>query len=245
MSKERVDDLNLNGKKIIQNPDYFCFGIDSVLLANFVESNSSKNTIVDLCSGSGVISIIISQKKKYKCIYAVELQKEMYNLLLRNININSLEEKIVPVNSNIKEFATNEKVDIVVCNPPYKKQGTGVVNDNDIKYIARHEVECTLEDVFSCSARILKQKGKLYLVHKPERLTDLIAVARKYNLEAKRIRFVHPKVNSPASIVLVEYVYFGGNEINVLPPLIEYKDNGEYTDEIYDIYGRENNEQGK
>ncbi len=245
MSKERVDDLNLNGKKIIQNPEYFCFGIDSVLLANFVESNSSKNTIVDLCSGSGVISVIISQKKKYKNIYAVELQKEMYNLLLRNININSLEDKIIPINSNIKEFATNEKVDVVVCNPPYKKQGTGVVNDNDIKYIARHEVECTLEDVFSCSAKILKQKGKLYLVHKPERLTDLIAVARKYNLEAKRIRFVHPKVDSPASIVLVEYVYFGGNEINVLPPLIEYKDNGEYTDEIYDIYGRENNEQGK
>ena len=104
MNNERIDELNLNGKKIIQNTDYFCFGIDSVLLANFIESNSSKNIVVDLCSGSGVISVIISQKKKYDKIYAVELQKEMYDLLSRNVKINSLEEKILPFNINIKDF---------------------------------------------------------------------------------------------------------------------------------------------
>lgn len=241
MNNERIDELNLNGKKIIQNTDYFCFGIDSVLLANFIESNSSKNIVVDLCSGSGVISVIISQKKKYDKIYAVELQKEMYDLLSRNIKINFLEDNILPFNINIKDFNLDKKADIVVCNPPYKKVGTGVQNTNDVKYIARHEKECTLEDVFKCSSRILKQKGKLYLVHKPQRLVDLLSQARKLNLEPKRIRFVYPTINNKPSIVLVEYVYYGGNEIDVLPPLIEYDEDGNYTKEILNIYGSEYN----
>ncbi len=239
MNNERIDDLNLNGKKIIQNTDYFCFGIDSVLLANFVSSNSSKNVVVDLCSGTGVISVILTQKKKLHKIYAVELQDEMYNLLKRNIKLNNLEDCIYPFKANIKDYYLDKKVDIVVCNPPYKEIGTGIKNENTVKYIARHEKECTLEDVFKCSSKILKQKGKLYLVHKPQRLVDLISLARKYNLEAKNIRFVYPKFNSSASIVLVEYVFYGGNEINVLPPLIEYDEFGNYTEEILDIYGSE------
>ena len=241
MEDRRIDDLGLNGKVIIQNPNYFCFGIDSVLLANFVESNNIKNNIVDLCSGGGVISVIISQKKKYNKIYAVELQKEMYNLLKENIHINSLENEIVPLNLNIKEYISKNKVDIMVCNPPYKEIGTGIENENSVKYIARHEKECTLNDVFKCASKNLKQRGKLYIVHKPQRLTDLIAEARKNKLEPKKIRFVYPKVNSKPSIVLIEYVYMGGNEMEVLPPLIEYTDSGEYTKEILEIYGVENN----
>lgn len=239
MSKERIDDLGLNGKKIIQNEDYFCFGIDSVLLANFVESNSKKNIIVDLCSGSGVISVIISQKKKYKKIYAVELQDEMYDILKRNIKLNGLDNEIIAIHKNIKEFTLNEKVDIVVVNPPYKKIGTGIENVNDIKYIARHEKECSLDDVFLCASKLLKQRGKLYLVHKPQRISDLIANARKYKLEPKQMRLVYPTLKSKPSIVLMEYSYLGGNELNVLPPLIEYDGDGNYTKEIYDIYGSE------
>lgn len=237
MDKERIDDLGINGKKIIQNTDYFCFGIDSVLLANFVESNSSKNNIVDLCSGSGVISVIVSQKKKCNKIYALELQNEMYDLLDRNIKRNSLEEKIIPLKGDVKSFSMNEKVDIVVSNPPYKEVGTGVENTNTVKYIARHEKECTLEDIFKCSSKLLKQKGKLYLVHKPQRIPDLISEARKYKLEPKKMRLVYPTINSKPSIVLMEYVYFGGNELEVLSPLIEYNENGEYTKEIFEIYG--------
>lgn len=237
MDKERIDDLGINGKKIIQNTDYFCFGIDSVLLANFVESNSGKNNIVDLCSGSGVISVIVSQKKKCNKIYALELQNEMYDLLDRNIKINSLEEKIIPLKGDVKSFSMNEKVDIVVSNPPYKEVGTGVENTNTVKYIARHEKECTLEDIFKCSSKLLKQKGKLYLVHKPQRISDLISEARKYKLEPKKMRLVYPTINSKPSIVLMEYVYFGGNELEVLSPLIEYNENGEYTKEIFEIYG--------
>ncbi|MBQ8379410.1 MAG: tRNA1(Val) (adenine(37)-N6)-methyltransferase [Clostridia bacterium] len=237
MDKERIDDLGINGKKIIQNTDYFCFGIDSVLLANFVESNSSKNNIVDLCSGSGVISVIVSQKKKCNKIYALELQNEMYDLLDRNVKINSLEEKIIPLKGDVKSFSMKEKVDIVVSNPPYKEVGTGVENTNTVKYIARHEKECTLEDIFKCSSKLLKQKGKLYLVHKPQRIPDLISEARKYKLEPKKMRLVYPTINSKPSIVLMEYVYFGGNELEVLSPLIEYNENGEYTKEIFEIYG--------
>lgn len=239
MNKERIDDLNLNGKKIIQNTDYFCFGIDSVLLSNFVCSNNSKNIIVDLCSGTGVIAVILSQKKKLQKIYAVELQEEMFSLLKRNIKLNSLEDRITPLKANIKDYYMDKKVDIVVCNPPYKEIGTGVENENIVKYIARHEKECTLDDVFLCASRLLKQKGKLYLVHKPQRLTDLIVFARKYKLEPKTIRFVYPTLNSVPSIVLIEYVYCGGNEIKVLPPLIEYDENGIYTKEILNIYGSE------
>ncbi len=238
---ERIDDLNLNGKTIVQNTDYFCFGIDSVLLANFVKSESNKNEIVDLCSGSGVIPVIISQKKKCGTIHAVELQKEMYNLLEKNIVNNALERKILPYNVNLKEFRLNKKVDIVVCNPPYKKMGTGIANDNDVKFIARHEKECTLEDVFKCASSLLKQRGKLYLVHKPDRIVDLLSVARKYKLEAKTLRLVYPTIESSPSIVLVEYVYCGGNELSVLPPIIEYDNNGNYTKEIYEIYGSEIN----
>lgn len=247
MEKERVDDLGIDNLKIIQNKDYFCFGIDSVLLANFVNSNSKKNIIVDLCSGSGVIPVIISAKKKYAKIFGVELQNEMYNLLSRNICLNKLEDKIIPIHEDIKNIVNIRKqiinntgngvVDIIVCNPPYKTIKTGVSNPNTIKYIARHEVMCNLEDIFKTSSQLLNNKGKLYIVHKPERLVDLLEIARKYNLEAKRLKLVQPTLNLKPSIVLIEYVKNGGNELIIEKPIIEYTEDGKYTKEIYDIYG--------
>lgn len=243
---KRLDDLNLNGLKVYQETDYFCFGIDSVLLANFVNSNSNKNNIIDLCSGSGVIPIILSAKKKNNKIIAVELQKEMYELLDENIKINNLSDKIVGINEDInninkiqkyvEDIIGNKTVDIIVCNPPYKKQGTGIVNENDVKYVARHEVKCNIEDIFKTSSKLLKSKGKLYLVHKPDRLVDLFEKARKYKLEPKTIRFVHPTSTKAPTIVLIEYIKDGGNELKILDPLIEYNDDGTYTDEIYEIY---------
>lgn len=231
--KERIDDLGIDNLKIIQNKDYFCFGTDSVMLANFVKSESSKNVIVDLCSGSGVIPIIISAKRKYKKIFCVELQNEMYDLLNKNVKLNNLEDKIITLNDDIKNVKTikemvknttgNDKVDIVVCNPPYKTIGTGFKTKHDVKTIAKCEVMCNLEDIFITSSKLLNKKGKLYLVHKPERLSDLICIGRKYNLEAKEIKFIYPRVNKKASIVLISYTKDGGNETNVLEPLIEYE----------------------
>ena len=247
MEKERIDDLGIDNLKIIQNKDYFCFGIDSVLLANFVVSNNNRNVIVDLCSGSGVISVIISAKKKYSKIFGVELQDEMYDLLKRNISLNSLEDKIIPIHDDIKsiekirkkviEVTGNRAIDIIVCNPPYKKTKTGISNPNNVKYIARHEIMCNLEDVFKTASLLLNNKGKLYIVHKPERLVDLLEIARRYKLEAKRLKLVQPNLELKPSIVLIEYVKNGGNEIIIEKPIIEYTESGEYTKEIYDIYG--------
>ena len=244
---ERIDDLGINNLGIIQNSEYFCFGIDSVLLTNFVQSDSSKNIILDLCSGSGVIPILLSAKVKYSNIFAVELQKEMYNLLSKNIKMNLLQKDICAINIDINEvkkiqekifeITGRQTVDCITVNPPYKSKNTGSINENKVKYIARHEEKCTLRDVFEVSSKLLSDNGKLYLVHKPERLVDLLDIAREYKLEAKKLRFVYPRKDSKPSIVLVQYSKNGGNEIRVLPPLIEYDDNGEYTEEIYKIYG--------
>ncbi|MBP8619587.1 MAG: methyltransferase [Clostridia bacterium] len=244
---ERIDDLGINDLKIIQNKEYFCFGTDSVLLANFVKSENSNNVILDLCSGSGVIPIILSAKKKYKKIFGVELQSEMYDLFDRNIKINNLEDSIISINENVKNIKDirkkitsimeKDKIDIITCNPPYKEIGTGLTTNHDVKTIAKCEVMCNLEDIFITSSKLLGKGGKLYLVHKPERLSDLIYFGRKYNLEAKEIRFVYPKINKKPSIVLISYRKDGGNETKVLEPLIEYNDDMSYTDEIYRIYG--------
>lgn len=244
---ERIDDLGINDLKIIQNKEYFCFGTDSVLLANFVKSENSNNVILDLCSGSGVIPIILSAKKKYKKIFGVELQNEMYDLFDRNIKINNLEDSIISINENVKNIKDirkkitsimgKDKIDIITCNPPYKEIGTGLTTNHDVKTIAKCEVMCNLEDIFITSSKLLGKGGKLYLVHKPERLSDLIYLGRKYNLEAKEVRFVYPKINKKPSIVLISYRKDGGNETKILEPLIEYNDDMSYTDEIYRIYG--------
>ena len=244
---ERIDDLGINDLKIIQNKEYFCFGTDSVLLANFVKSENSNNVILDLCSGSGVIPIILSAKKKYKKIFGVELQSEMYDLFDRNIKLNNLEDSIISINENVKDIKDirkkitsimeKDKIDIITCNPPYKEIGTGLTTNHDVKTIAKCDVMCNLEDIFITSSKLLGKGGKLYLVHKPERLSDLIYFGRKYNLEAKEIRFVYPKINKKPSIVLISYRKDGGNETKVLEPLIEYNDDMSYMYEIYRIYG--------
>lgn len=243
----RIDDLGIENLKIIQDTDYFCFGMDSVLLANFVKSKSSDNIVVDLCSGSGVIPVIISGKKKCGKIFGIELQSEMFELLEENISLNKLEEKIIGINEDIKnvdkirnyikEKSNKDFVDIITCNPPYKLVGSGSINENNVKYIARHEAKCKLEDIFYTSSKLLKQKGELYLVHKPERLVDLFVLARKYHLEPKELTLVQPTIDKKSSIALIRYVKNGGEELTINKVIIEYNKNNEYTDEIYNIYG--------
>ena len=243
---ERIDDLNLNGKKVVQDTDLFLFGMDSVLLANMVKNLDSQKVLVDLGTGCAVMPIIICEKNNFNKIIGVEIQDKMYNLAIKNIKLNNLEDKIYilkedlknieKLKENICEITGKEKVDIVISNPPYKKEGTGSKNKEDEKYIARHEVKCNLEDLFKTVESILKIKGKFYLVHKPERIADLISIGRKYNLEAKKIRFMQPTINKKPSIVLVEYVLGGGNECIVENVLIEFDENNKYSKEILDIY---------
>lgn len=247
---ERIDDLNLNGKKIVQDTDLFLFGMDSVLLANMVKGTNKDTNILDLGTGSAVMPVILTEKVKLNKVIGVELQDKMYDLAVKNIKLNELEDKVYAVKEDLKNIEKIRKeiinitgrdtVDIVISNPPYKSKGTGTINEVDEKYIARHEVKCTLEDIFKTASKLLKFKGKLYMVHKPERIADLICVARKYNLELKTLTFLQPTKTKKPSIVLLEYVLGGGNECTVLPNIIEYDDNGNYTDKIYEIYGMDN-----
>lgn len=247
-NNERIDDLNIAGLKLIQNTEYFLFGIDSVILSSIVKSNSSSNVILDFCTGSAVIPLLLTTRVKYKKIIGIELQEEMYDLAIRNIQLNNLSDSIEVLNTDIKDYRkineyVKNKVDVIVCNPPYKKIGTGIVNENCVKYIARHEDKCSLEDIFLSSSKLLKTKGKLYIVHKPDRIVDLVCLARKYNLEAKNITIMQPKVNKKASLVFIEYVKDGGNECNIEPVLIQYDENSNYTEKIKEIYRvDENNE---
>ena len=248
---KRIDDLNLNDKKIIQDTDLFLFGMDSVLLANKVKGTNKNSIIVDLGTGSCVIPVIISQKNNIGKIIGVELQDKMYELAKENIEYNNLQDKICILKENLKnvnnikkylmESVGKDTVEVVVSNPPYKKIGTGSKNELDEKYIARHEVECELEDVFKTAAKLLKYRGKLYIVHKPERIADLISLARKHNLEPKEIQFLQPTTEKKPSIVMIEYVLGGGNECIVLPSLIEYDNNGNYTKDILDVYDMDTN----
>lgn len=242
---ERIDDLNIKGKKIIQDTELFLFGIDSVLLANIIRESGNIN-IVDLGTGSAVMPVIIAAKRKVNKIIGVEIQDKMYELALRNVKLNEFENKIHIIHEDLKNIKQIQEeilnitgkhtVDIVISNPPYKTVGTGSKNELDEKYIARHEVKCNIEDIFVTASKILKFKGKLYLVHKPERIVDLLSVARKHNLEAKTIQFLQPTIDKKPSIVLIEYVLGGGNECVILPSLIEYDENGNYTNEILDKY---------
>lgn len=243
---ERIDDLNLNGKKIIQDTELFLFGMDSVLLANKIKGTNSNTLIVDLGTGSCVMPVIICEKNTVGKIIGVELQDKMYELAVKNVKYNGLEEKICVLKEDlknvenikkyIKQVTGKDKVEIVISNPPYKKIGTGSKNIGDEKYIARHEVMCELEDIFIAAANLLKFRGKLYMVHKPERIADLISLARKYNLEPKEIQFLQPTPEKKPSIVLIQYVLGGGNECIVLPNLIEYDKEGNYTQDILEIY---------
>ena len=242
---ERIDDLNLKGLKIIQNKKYFCFGTDSVLLANIVDKKPKK-VALDLCSGSGIISVIMNAKCNFKKIIAVELQDEMFELLNKNIAINNLKDKVLGLQEDVKNVDNIRKAmlklcgvgtaDIIVCNPPYKAPNSGIKNPEDVKYIARHEVMLKLEDVFKTASNLLNTKGKLYLVHKPERLSDLLSIARNYRLETKKIQLLQPRKNTSPSIILIEYVKDGKGELKILPPIIEYDENGNYTNEFLKFY---------
>lgn len=245
---ERIDDLNIKGLKIIQNTDYFLFGMDSVLLANMVKAKK-EDVILDLGTGSMVMPVIISAKTDSKEIIGVELQEEMYDLAKKNIKLNKLEERLSVINEDIKNISGirkevinitgKDKVDIIISNPPYKVVGTGSESSGDVKYIARHEVKLSLENIFETSAKLLKNKGKLYIVHKPERIVDLLSLGRKYKLEAKNIKLLQPNKIKRPSIIIVEYVLGGGNECKIEPVIMEYNENGSYTEEILKIYGME------
>lgn len=238
---ERIDDLEFNNLKIIQNKNEFCFGIDAVLLSDFAKNIKKNSKIIDLGTGTGILPILLSGKTENTKIVGIEIQEKMAEMAMRSIKLNNLKNRIQIINNDIKnlnKIFEKESFDAVVTNPPYKENNTGLKNEYEGKIIARHEIRCNLEDIISVSKNMLKDKGILYMVHRPERITDICELLRKYKIEPKIIRFVYPKMDKEANLVLIKAVKNARKFLKIERPLIIYNENGEYTKEILEIYNK-------
>ena len=237
---ERLDDLQCNGLYLIQDPDKFCFGIDAVLLSNFVKVKKNGH-VVDLCTGSGIVPILLSAKTGAKKITGIEIQSDIADMAMRSVSYNKLDEKIDIVNddiSNALKYINNCSVDSVCVNPPYMKDTTAIKNPDLPMAIARHELLTDLETVINIASKLLKESGKFFMIHRPNRLSEIFASMRQNRIEPKRLRFIHPYIESKANLVLIEGAKGSGVWMDVEPPLVVYKDKNVYTDEVLKIYGR-------
>lgn len=238
---ERIEDLGLNQLKIIQNPDFFCFGMDAVLLSWFV-SQRTKGFLhmIDLGTGTGIIPLLLYGKTKAASLTGVEIQQSLVEMAKRSMALNGLSEKIKIIEGDIKnpsdEILPNY-YDVVVSNPPYMRAKAGLKNSRETKTISRHEILCSIEDILIFSKRMLKDHGRLFLVHRPERLGDIMSLMRHYKIEVKHLQFVYPSIKKEANIVLIEGRKSGKPGLKTAAPLIVYNEKGQYTNEIYDIYG--------
>ena len=239
---EKIDDLELNNLKIIQNKDWFCFGMDSVILSNFAKNIKNNSNVIDLGTGTGILPILLSQKTNAKKIVGVEIQEEVANMAQRSIYLNNLENKIEIICEdlkNIKKTYKNKTFDVVVTNPPYKKIGTGIINENKNKLISRHEISANLEDFINISSYLLKDLGSLYMVNRSERLVDVIQLLKKYKIEPKELTFVQPSINKEPNIFLIKAVKCAKSFLKINKPIYVYDENGKYSKEILKIYGKD------
>lgn len=236
---ERLDELLRNGYRIIQNPEEFCFGMDAVLLSGFARAREN-DKVLDLGTGTGIIPILMEAKTDAALLTGLEIQAESVDMAKRSVALNNLQEKIVIVQGDIKEAGSlfgAASFDVVTCNPPYMIGKHGLQNPCAPKAIARHEVLCTLEDVVSQAAKLLKPGGKFFMVHRPFRLAEIMVLLHEYKLEPKRMQLVYPYVDKEPNMVLIEANRGGKPRITVEKPLIVYREPGVYMPEIYDIYG--------
>lgn len=239
---ERIDDLQLNNLKIIQNKDGFCFGIDSVLLSDFSKEIPTGSTVLDLGTGTGILGILLCGKTKLSKIYGIDVQEEVCQMAQRSVKLNNLEDRFEIINDNIKNLNTifeNCSIDAIISNPPYKKDNSGLKNESQTKLISRHEITASLEDFIEISSKLLKDNSSLYMVHRPERLSDLFYLLRKYKLEPKKLRMVQSYFDSKPKLVLVKATKNAKSFLNIENPLIIYNKDGTYTSEILKIYGKE------
>lgn len=242
---ERIDDLEYKGLKIIQNEKGFCFGIDAVLLSDFAKNIKNGAKVLDLGTGTGIISILLCGKTKLSNIIGVEVQKEVYDMANRSIKLNDLQNKFQVINDNIlnlDKLYERNTFDAIVTNPPYKKENTGITNIDEKKLISRHEILAKLEDYVNISNKLLKDKGEFYMIHRPERLVDILSSMRENKIEPKEIRFICSHKDELPKMVLIKGVKNGKSFLKVRENLYIYNENGEYTDEIYKIYGKTKSE---
>ncbi len=236
---ERIDDLEYKGLKIIQNKDGFCFGMDSVLLSDFAKEIKDNSNVLDLGTGTGILPILLCGKTNLKKIYGIEIQEKVANMAKRSSVLNGLENRFEVINCNIldiEKYLKRESFDAIVTNPPYKKQETGKVSKQDIKKISKHEITANLEDFISSSKNMLKDKGSLFMVHRPERLAEIMYLLKKYNLEPKALRLVQPSIEKNPNLVLIKAVKNAKPFLKIEKTLIVYDQNGNYTSEILKIY---------
>lgn len=238
---ERIDDLEIKGLKLIQNIEGFCFGIDSVLLADFAKNIKNNSKVIDLGTGTGIIATLLCAKTNLSKIIGVEIQKEVSDMATRSIKLNKLENKFEIINKNIKELKEifqSGSFDVVITNPPYKKLNTGIINEKEEKLISRHEVEANLNDFIEISFYLLKDKGEFYMVHRPERLVDIIETMRKLKIEPKELRFICSNKNKEPKLVLIKGVKNAKPFLKIQKNLYIYEENGNYTEDVLKIYGK-------
>ena len=236
---ERIDDLQRNGYRIIQDPDRFCFGMDAVLLSGFATAKKG-DKVLDMGTGTGIIPILMEAKTDAEHLIGLEIQPESADMALRSVKLNGLEDKISIVTGDIKEAKNlfpKASFQVVTSNPPYMIGRHGLVNPHSEKAIARHEVLCTLEDVIENAAALLVPGGHFYMVHRPFRLAEIMTTLVKYRLEPKRMQLVYPYIDKAPNMVLIEAARGGKSRLQVEKPLIVYEKPGVYTPEIYDVYG--------
>ena len=236
---ERIDELQRNGYRIIQNPERFCFGMDAVLLSGFARAKKQERCL-DLGCGNGIIPILMEAKTEGKHFTGLEIQPESADMARRSVALNGLQDRIDIVEGDIKDASKifgASSFHVVTTNPPYMTAQHGLTNLYEAKTIARHEVLCNLEDIIRESARLLMPGGRFYMVHRPFRLAEIISLMVQYRIEPKLMRLVYPYVDREPNMVLIEGLRGGKSRMTVEKPLIVYKEPGKYTDEIYDVYG--------
>lgn len=234
---ERIDDLLTHELKIIQSSEVFSFSMDAVLLARFA-TVPARGRIMDLCTGNGVVPLLLSTRTKAD-IDGLEIQPRLAEMASRSVQLNGLQKRVTIMEGDLKTFQPRQErpyYELVTVNPPYMPIQTGDTKVNEHQALARHEVACTLEDVIRTCSRLLRTGGKMAMVHRPSRLTDMMALMRQYRLEPKRIRFVHPRAGTEANMVLIEAARDGKPDVRLLPPLIVYNEGNEYCEELMDIY---------
>ena len=237
--EERLDDLQVNGYEIIQHPGKFCFGMDAVLLSNFARVKKGER-VLDLGTGTGIIPILLTAKTEGENFVGLEIQEESADMARRSISHNHLDGKVEVVTGDIKEAANIfglASFDVITTNPPYMIGQHGIANESDTKAIARHEVLCTLDDILRESARILKPRGRFYMVHRPFRLAEILSKMVEVGIEPKRMRMVHPFIDKEPNMVLIEGMRGANSRMTVERPLIVYKEVGVYSDELLGEYG--------
>ena len=233
------DLLNYNGMKIVQNNEYFNFSLDSVLLPNFVTLNKGIKKILDLGTGNAPIPLILSTLTNAE-LYGIELQKEVYDLAIESVKINSLTDRITIINDNMKNlenyFLLNS-FDVIVSNPPYfRVDESSNVNENIQKTIARHEKEIKLNEIVEIAKKFLNNNGIFAMVHRTDRLIEIIELFKKNNIEPKKIQLIYPKEGSESNMVLIEGRKNGNPGLKILPPLVVHEPNGDYKEEIKKIF---------